>query len=99
MNGGLEFGLLVRQQEIVSEGAVDEFREGIGIEQHDADVDLIERRRQPLRGGMMPALPGKRIYHPFPQQAGDPGGADRGRREHRQANQVALCHSRASHGG
>ena len=45
----LAVGLLVGQREIIAEGAVDEFGAGVGIEQHDADVDLVERRRQPRR--------------------------------------------------
>ena len=71
MKGGLRVRLFVGQRKIVAEGAVDEFGAGVGIQQHDADVDLIERRPQPLRGGMVPALRGKGV-DPFPaQQAGD----------------------------
>ena len=66
--GRLAVGLFVGQRKIVAERAVDEFGAGVGVEQHDADVDLIERRRQPLRGGMMPALPRERIHHSLPQQ-------------------------------
>ena len=86
--GRLAVGLLVGKRKIIAEGTVDEFRAGVGIEQHDADVDLVERRRKTLGGGVMPALPRERIHHSFPQQAGDAGGAGRGHRQHRQANQV-----------
>ena len=57
-------------------------------EQHDADVDLVERRPQPLRGGMVPALRGEGV-DPFPaQQAGDHGGAGRGDRQQQHAGQI-----------
>ena len=59
-----------------------------GIEQHDADVDLVERRRQPRRGGMMLLLPGERVDPFLPQQAGDDGGAGRGRRQQPHARQI-----------
>ena len=59
--GRLAVGLLVGQLEIIAEGAVDEFGAGIGIEQHDADIDLIERGRQAICGGMMLLLPRERI--------------------------------------
>ena len=57
MKGGLLSALLVGQREIIAEGAVDEFGAGVGIEQHDADVDLVERGRQPVGGGVMLAAP------------------------------------------
>ena len=63
---------------------------GVGIEQHDADVDLIQRGRQPRRGGVLPALLCERIHQFLPQQAGDGGRADRGHRHHDQANQVGC---------
>ena len=54
-------------------------------EQHDADVDLVERRRQPLGGGVVLLLPGERVDPFLPQQAGDDGGAGRGHRQQRHA--------------
>ena len=55
----------------MAEGAVDEFGAGVGIQQHDADVDLIERGRQPLRGGMMLLLPGESVDPFLSQETGD----------------------------
>jgi hypothetical protein len=81
-------GLDVGKLEIIAEGAVDELGAGVGIEQHDADFDLIERRRQTLRGGVMHTLPVEGLDQPFPQYPGDAGGADRGHRQHQQANQI-----------
>ena len=78
MNGGLLSALFVGQREIVAEGAVDEFGAGVGIEQHDADVDLIECRRQPHRGGVVFLLGCKRLDPFLSQQTGDDGGAGRG---------------------
>ena len=86
--GRLGVGLLVGQRKIVAEGAVDEFRAGVGIEQHDADIDLVERRRQPHRGGMMLLLPGEGVDPFLPQHSGDHGGADRGGRQQPHARQV-----------
>ena len=84
----LAVGLLVRQREIIAKGAIDEFGAGVGVEQHDADVDLIERRRQTLRGGVMPAFPREGIHPSFPQQPGDGGGAGSSQRQHQQAHQI-----------
>ena len=47
-----------------------------------------QRRRQTLRGGVMPALPRDRIHQSFPQQPGDGGGANSSQRQHRQAHQI-----------
>ena len=86
--GRLAVGLLVGQREIIAEGAVDEFGARIGIEQHDADVDLIECGRQAVGGGMMLLLPCERIDPFLPQQAGDERGAAGGRRQQQHARQV-----------
>jgi hypothetical protein len=69
----LAVGFLVRQRKIMAERAIDELCAGVGIQQHDADVDLIERGGEPLGRRMMPALPGERIHHSFSHQSGDGG--------------------------
>ena len=69
--GRLAVGLLVGKRKVIAEGAVDEFRGGVGIEQHDADVvDLIQRRRRAFRGRMMLTLPRECIRQlaPKPRQ-------------------------------
>ena len=86
--GRLAVGLLVGQLEVIAEGAVDEFGAGIGIEQHDADIDLIERGRQPVGGGVMLLLPRERVDPFLPEQPGDECGADGGRRQQQHARQV-----------
>lgn len=78
----------------MTKGAIDEFGAGVGIQKHDADVDMIERRRQPLGSGMMSALAGQCIGQPFLQKAGDGGRACRGDRERREANQVREVKAR-----
>ena len=75
MNGGLLSAFVVRQREVIPEGAVDEFGPGIGVEQTIADVDLVEGGGQPCRGRVPLALPSERVHHPPPQQPGDHGGA------------------------
>ena len=63
--GRLAVGLFVGQRKIVAEGAVDEFGAGFGVEQHDADIDLVERGRQPRRGGVCSAFERERVEQPF----------------------------------
>jgi hypothetical protein len=60
----------------------------IGIKQHDADVDLIERGRQAVGGGMMLLVPCERIDPFLPQEAGDNSGAAGGRRQQQHARQI-----------
>ena len=85
----LAVGLLVGQRKIIAEGAVDEFGAGIGIEQHDADVDLVERGRQPRRRWHDASAP-TRTRRPIfcrnrPVMS---GGAAGGRRQQQHARQV-----------
>ena len=89
MKGGLASAFCVGQRKIVAEGAVDEFGAGIGVKQHDADVELVERVRQPRGGGVVLALQREGIHQSLPQQPGDGSRSARGHRQHREPNEIA----------
>ena len=57
----LAVGLARRAAKNNREGAVDEFRAGLGVEQNDAEVDPVERGRQALGGGVVHALRERRL--------------------------------------
>jgi len=71
-----------------SEGAVDELGAGVLIKQHDADVDLVQRGRQPCRERVLGALMRKGVHQLPADEPGDRGRAARRHREHGQPDQV-----------